>query len=299
MMDKHPKSIRLGFELDCVEVPLELLHASRVVPPTIKVSVKYKQVKSSLAEIGLVEPLVVIHHPAHQGAYQVLDGHIRLLALAELGVARALCLISTDDEGYTYNKRVSRLSVVQEHKMIVRAAERGASVQRLAAALDISEKSIQERFRMLDGICDEAVRLLADKPAGRTIFGVLRKMGAFRQIDVARTMVGLENYSVKLAEAMLQHTPPDQLAPDTKAKVQRSGATETVQRLQRELAAMQADTKLIEETYGDLTLQLAIIKAHIKSLLDNVHVVRWLARFHNDYLQQLQLVAEIKRLPSE
>ena len=50
---------------------------------------------------------------------------------------------------------------------------------------------------------------------------------------------------------------------------------------------------------GDLTLKLAIIKAHIKSLLDNVHVVRWLARFHNDYLQQLQLVAEIKRLPSE
>lgn len=298
-MEKPTKPIRLGFELDCLEVPMDQIHPSRVMPPTLKISVKYKQVKSSLSEIGLVEPLVVIRHPADQGAFQILDGHLRHMALGELGVDRAMCLISTDDEGYTYNKRVSRLSVVQEHKMIVRAAERGASVQRLAAALNVSERSITDSFRMLEGICDEVVRLLADKPAGRTMFGVLRKMGHFRQIDVARTMVGLENYSVKFAQAMLQHTPPDQLAPDTKVKVQRSGATETVQRLQRELAAMQADTKLIEETYGDLTLQLAIIKAHIKSLLENAHVVRWLARFHNDYLQQLQLVAEIKRLPSE
>lgn len=298
-MDKPVKPIRLGFELDCLEVPLHLIHPGRVMPATLKVSVKYKQVKSSLAEIGLVEPLVVIHHPGEQGAFQILDGHLRHIALGELGVDRALCLVSTDDEGYTYNKRVSRLSVVQEHKMIVRAAERGASVPRLAAALNVSEKSITDSFRMLEGICDEVVRLLADKPAGRTMFGVLRKMSHFRQIDVARTMVGLGNYSVKFAQAMLQHTPPDQLAADTKVVVPRSGGTETVQRLQRELAAMQADTKLIEDSYGDLALQLAIIKSHIKSLLDNAHVVRWLARFNNDYLQQLQLVAELKRLPSE
>ena len=170
---------------------------------------------------------------------------------------------------------------------------------RLAAALNVSEKSITDSFRMLEGICDEVVRLLAAKPAGRTMFGVLRKMSHFRQIDVARTMVGLGNYSVKFAQAMLQHTPADQLAADTKVVVPRSGGTETVQRLQRELAAMQADTKLIEDSYGDLALQLAIIKSHIKSLLDNAHVVRWLARFNNDYLQQLQLVAELKRLPSE
>lgn len=297
-MNKPVKPIRLGFELDCLEVPLALLHPSRVVPPTIKLSLKYKQVKSSLTEIGLVEPLVVIHHPEHPGAFQILDGHLRHLGLGELGIGKAFCLISTDDEGYTYNKRVNRLSAVQEHKMIVRAAERGASVKRLAAALNVSERSITESARMLDGICDEAARLLADKPASRSVFNVLRKMGHFRQIEVARTMVGLENYSVRFAMAMLQHTPPDQLAPDSKVKVQRSGANETVQRLQRELAAMQADTQLIEGTYADAALQLAIIKAHIKSLLENVRVVRWLAKFHNDYLQQLQLVAEIKRLPS-
>lgn len=298
-MDKQARPVRLGFELDCVEVPLHLLRPTRAVPPTIKVSVKYRQVKASLLEIGMVEPLVVTRHPAEPGAYQIADGHIRLIALLELAVDSALCLVSTDDEGYTYNKRVSRLSVVQEHRMIVRAAERGASVKRLANALDISEKAIQERFRMLDGICDEAVRLLADKPAGRTMFSVLRKMGPFRQIDVARAMIGLDNYSVKFAESMLQHTAPDHLAPETRVKAQRAVATDTIQRLQKELAAIQADTKLIEDSYGDLTLQLAIIKAHIKTLLENARVVRWLSKSHNDYLQQLQLVADIKRLPAE
>jgi len=30
-------------------------------------------------------------------------------------------LISTDDEAFTYNKRISRLSAVQEHRMIAKA----------------------------------------------------------------------------------------------------------------------------------------------------------------------------------
>jgi len=298
-MDKQAKSLRLGFELDCIEVSLKQLHPSRVLAETIKKSVKYGQVKSSLEAIGLVEPLVVFPHPAQQGAFQVLDGHIRLMALEDIGSASALCLISTDDEAYTYNKRVNRISVIQEHRMIVRAHERGASIERLANALDISEAAIQSRFRMLDGVCDEAIRLLADKPVGRKMFSVLRRMSAFRQIDVARTMIGLENYSGKLADAMLQATPVEELAPETRVKVQRAGATETVQRLQRELAAVQADTKLLEDSYADSNLQLAIIKAHIKSLLDNARVVRWLAQSHHDYLKQLQLVADIKRLPSE
>lgn len=298
-MEKTARPIHLGFELDCVEVPLASLQPTKVLPGTIKNSVKYRQIKSSLVVVGLVEPLAVVPHAAQQGVFQVLDGHLRLLALTELGIDAALCLISTDDESFTYNKRVNRLSAVQEHKMIVRASQRGASVARLAAALDISEKSIVERFRMLDGICEEAVRLLADKPAGRTMFSVLQKMSSFRQIDVATAMVGLDNYSVKLAEAMLQNTPPEQLAPDAKAKVQRSGMTETVQRLQRELAAVQTDTKLLEETYAESNLQLVIIKTHIKALLENARVVRWLAKFRREYLQQLQIVAEIKQLSAE
>lgn len=70
--------------------------------------------------------------------------------------------------------------------------------------------------------------------------------------------------------------------------------------LERELAAVQADTRLLEEGYGPANLQLEIIKTYIgKTLLENAAVVRWLAKTHSEYLQQLQFIAEIKQLPSQ
>lgn len=300
MSKKPPKSVRLGFERDCMEIALDLLHPAIPLPSGIKETVKYRQVRTSVQAIGLVEPIVVAQSRENLGAFTVLDGRMRLEALRDLGAQKALCLISTDDEGYTYNKRVNRLSVVQEHRMIVRAAERGVSVQQLADVLDVTPGAIRQQFKLLDGICTEAVALLADKPATYGMFRVLKQMKPFRQIDVAQAMVNLNNYSVKLALAMLQATSPDQLTEEAAAKAQRGGPTEALQRLERELAAVQADTRLLEEGYGPANLQLEIIKTYIgKTLLENAAVVRWLAKTHSEYLQQLQFIAEIKQLPSQ
>jgi ParB-like chromosome segregation protein Spo0J len=300
MSKKPPKSVRLGFERDCMEIALDLLHVEIPLPTGIKETVKYKQVCTSVQAIGLVEPIVVAHSRQNVGSFIVLDGRMRLEALRDRGAQKALCLISTDDEGYTYNKRVNRLSVVQEHRMIVRAAERGVSVQQLADVLDVTPGAIRQQFKLLDGICSEAVALLADKPATYAVFRALKQMKPFRQIDVAQAMVNLGNYSAKLALAMLQATSPDQLTEEASAKAQRGGPTEALQRLERELAAVQADTRLLEEGYGPANLQLEIIKTYIgKTLLENAAVVRWLAKTHSEYLQQLQFIAEIKQLPSQ
>ena len=42
---------------------------------------------------------------------------------------------SFNDRSYTYNKRINRLAAVQEHRMIVRAVDRGVSEERIAEAL--------------------------------------------------------------------------------------------------------------------------------------------------------------------
>lgn len=295
-MDRTNKPLKLGFERDLVEVSLNLLLGSKPQPATLQQSVKYSQIRASIKAIGIVEPLAVIPHPAHQGSYMVLDGHLRLEALKELQSESALCLISKDDEAYTYNKRVNRLSAIQEHRMIVRAVDRGVSPETLANALDISKAAIIARFKLLDGICDEAIRLLADKPASRSMFNVLRQMKPLRQIDVSKSMIDLNNYSVKMAMAMLQATAPEQLLDEVRIKTQQSSSSETLNRLRRELAAVQADTKLLEERYGPDNLQLVIIKTYIKTLLENAKVVRWLARNHGEYLHQLQLIADLENL---
>ena len=71
------------------------------------------------------------------GKYLLLDGHMRHHALKELGEAEADCLISTQDESYTYNARVNRLNPIQEHKMIMRAVKTGVQPERIAAALNL------------------------------------------------------------------------------------------------------------------------------------------------------------------
>ncbi len=79
----------------------------------------------------MVEPLMITRDRKAPGKYLVLDGHLRLEVLKELGEEDALCLIASEDEGYTYNNRINRLAIIQEHKMILHAIERGVPEDRL------------------------------------------------------------------------------------------------------------------------------------------------------------------------
>ncbi|WP_230960606.1 plasmid partitioning protein RepB C-terminal domain-containing protein [Burkholderia pseudomultivorans] len=297
MMDKSRiRPVESGFNHEWFDIPLAVLHPSKVLPSKVTESSKYAQIRSSVGVIGLVEPVVVIQHSSIPGQFSILDGHLRVEALKELGRTHARCLIAKDDEGLTYNKKVSRMAAVQEHRMIVKVYESGVPAEQLAEALGLSASTIRGHFKMLDGICDEAIRLLSDKIVPRRVFSILRQMKPLRQIDVAHTMNTLENYSGKFALAMLETTPDDQLLEGPRERAAKSGTLEAVQRLERELAVLQADTKLLEENYGPDSLKLVVIKSYVTNLLDNARVVRWLAQHKADYLQQLQAVAEVKSL---
>ncbi|CAG9257949.1 ParB domain-containing protein [Burkholderia diffusa] len=296
-MDKsRTRAVESGFNHEWFDVPLAVLHPSKMLPAKVKESAKYAQIRSSVDVIGLVEPVVAIPHSSIPGHFSILDGHLRVEALKDLGKAYARCLIAKDDEGLTYNKRVSRVAAIQQHNMILKVYESGVPIDRLAAALGLSPGTIRARFRMLDGVCEEAIRLLADKRVPCRVFAILRQMKPFRQIDVAHAMNNLDNYSGKFALAMLETTPDDQLVDGPRECATKSGTVEAIQRLERELAVLQADTKVIEENYGPDSLKLVVIKSYLMSLLDNARVVRWMAQFRPDYLKQLQTIAEVKSL---
>jgi len=93
---------------------------------------------------------------------------------------------------------------------------------------------------------------------------------------------------------MLQGTSPDQLIESKKRKINNGSVLQSLQKLERELATVQEDTKLVEETYGPANLQLTIIKTHIIGLLDNARIVKWLLKNKPEYLEQLQLIADLK-----
>ena len=178
-----PRSVNLGFENDCVTLSVDAILPLRALGESAKSSRKYRQIVASIGQIGIVEPPVVVRNPDKSATWLLLDGHLRIEALKDAGAREVECLVSTDDEAFTYNRQVSRLAPIQEHRMIRKAIERGVPEEKIALALDLNMSSIRRKVRLLDGICEEAVAILKDKPATGAVFQTLRKMNTMRQID--------------------------------------------------------------------------------------------------------------------
>ena len=123
--------VATAFESSIEVLPLSALLPLKHIAPGIKASSKYQQIATSMAAVGIIEPLVVARSKDRAGRYLLLDGHLRHAVLVESGALDVRCLIAKDDEAFTYNKRINRLATIQEHLMIVRAIDRGVSEDRL------------------------------------------------------------------------------------------------------------------------------------------------------------------------
>src|SRR5205807_2423930 len=135
----------------------------KLVGDAVKKSVKYSKIVASIDEVGIIEPPVVARDQSNPGKYLLLDGHARIEVLKDRGETEVVCLISTDDEAFTYNKRINRLAIIQEHRMIVKAIERGVPEHRIAKALNVDVAMIVRKRSLLEGICSEVAELLKDK----------------------------------------------------------------------------------------------------------------------------------------
>ena len=294
-MTGEAKTIKLAFESEGVHLQLSQLVPLKTMRPGTKESKKYLQILRSVKAIGLVEAPVVSRDPTNPGTFFLLDGHLRIEALRDLGIDQVECLIATDDETYTYNKRINRLVPVQEHRMVVRAIQRGVPEEQIAEALGLEVTSVRRRARMLDGICPEAVQLLTNAPCPFRVFDILRQMRSIRQIEAAELMLGQQNFTAVFARALLVATAENQLVPEARSKPQEpSSAKEEITRLERELVSLQSQIKSVEDDYGIDNLHLTVAKGYVAKLLGNVRVVRWLAQNRHEYLAELQSVAEIE-----
>jgi ParB-like chromosome segregation protein Spo0J len=97
-----PSSVTYAFKHETLILPLDSIRPLRKLPEGIEGTLKYKRIKASIREVGLIEPLVVF--PRKEGDWALLDGTIRHDILKKLGEERALCLVATEDETYTYNQ---------------------------------------------------------------------------------------------------------------------------------------------------------------------------------------------------
>ncbi|MBN9341908.1 MAG: ParB N-terminal domain-containing protein, partial [Comamonadaceae bacterium] len=240
----------LGFIPEPITLALDRILPSRKPPEGLHASRKFKQIVTSMEAIGLIEPLSVSKADKKTGQHILLDGHMRLLALRQLGYTDAPCLIATDDESYTYNNRINRIATIQEHQMLRRAVERGVSVERLAKALNVDTSLIHKKVSLLDGICPEAVEMLKDQhfPAG--LGSVLRRMKPARQVECVELMLTANNMTIAYAEALFAATPAHLVAGEKRARKLPGVTAEQMVKMEREMGNLQGQLKVVEKSYG-------------------------------------------------
>jgi len=285
--------LKLAFEASSLRIPLTQIEPLRLVSDRVKKSVKYNQIAASIKEVGIIEPPVVVRDTADAERFHLLDGHLRVEISKEQGISAIVCLVATDDEAFTYNKRVNRLAIIQEHKMIMTAVEKGVPEERLARALNVNIASIRSRRRLLEGICPEATELLRDKHVPLNSFHELRKLKPMRQIEAAELMVAMNRYTISYARSLVAASPENQLVDQKKKKVK--GLTpEQIARMETEAARLQREFKMIEQDYGADHLDLVLAAGYVGRLLSNARVVGYLAQRHPEILAEFQKITELQ-----
>lgn len=278
--------VRIAFEQQIIMLPVAVLLPQRQIHEHQKKAVKYRRIVSSISKMGIIEPLVVSRLDKKESRYLLLDGHLRLAAIRDLGQSEARCIISNDDEAFTYNKRVNHLATIQEHLMILRALKSGVSEEKLAAALNMDIKLIKRRRTLLDGICPAVVEMLKDKSVNPVTFDMPRKMKPLRQVEAAELMATATNWTSSYAKALLAATRQDELAkPDQPKKI--AGLTsEQMARMAREMTSLHRDFKLIENSYGDDILHLVIASGYLSKMVSNKEAQRYLSIHHAELLEE-------------
>lgn len=294
MSSKKPITLPEGFEHTTLRIPISEIMSLRELPPSVRKSVKYKQIAASIAEVGIIEPPVVFRDRNDPARYHLLEGHVRLAILLEQGETEVVCFIALEDEAFTYNRRVSRIAIIQEHRMILNAVKKGVSEERLARALNVNIGNIRAKRNLLTGICPEAVDLLRDKHVPMNVFTELRRMKPMRQIAAAEMMVAMNRYSTGYVKSIVAATADEDLV-EQKRKVVRGLTEAQIELMSRESAQLDRDFKLIEQSYGADHLDLVLATGYLGGLLRSAPIVRYLAQHHPQLLAEFQKITELQQ----
>jgi len=286
--------VQMGFEEASRRLAIGDIQPLKIVSDAIKKTPKYAQIVASIGEIGIVEPPVVTRDRNDPGKYLLLDGHLRIEALKDRGETEVVCLISIEDEAFTYNKRVNRIAIIQEHRMILKAIERGVSEERLAKSLNVDVASIKRKRRLLDGICSEAAEILKDKHVAIHALAEFKKLAPLRQIEAAELMVAMNKYTIGYAKSLVAATPQAQLADGYKPKSVKGLSSEQVALMERESTNLDREFRIAEQSYGTDHLDLVLANGYLGKLLGNARVVRYLAQHQQEILLEFQKLVEVE-----
>ena len=280
---------KIAFEMRKQTVDVSKLLPTKVIKEHTNIR-RFRAIVDSLPEVGLIEPLMVYPEKSGQ-CWLVLDGHLRLLALKQLGWKTVEIIVASEDDRFTYNARVNRLPPIQAHKMIVKAVKNGVKPERIAKALSMPMETVNTLMNLLDGVNAEATELLRDKHITAEAIRLLRKVSNLRQIEIAEVMVSANNFTKAYAEALVLATPKDQMLSPQEPKKKAGLTAEELSRMEREMESLEKDFKGIEANYTENMMSLTLGRGYIKRLLENNRLLRHLREHHSELLPEFEAIA--------
>ncbi len=77
--------IEMGFDTDTIDLRIDQIISLKMVTEAARASRKFRQIVASIREVGIIEPPVVTPDKQNKGRYILLDGHLRIEALKQIG----------------------------------------------------------------------------------------------------------------------------------------------------------------------------------------------------------------------
>jgi ParB-like chromosome segregation protein Spo0J len=289
--------IPIGFDPNTIRVPLDNLLPSRKIAIGLLQSRKYQQILASIREVGVIEPLSVIAADAAAGTYLLLDGHVRIVAMRELGYTEANCLIAKDDEGYTYNTRINRVSTIQEHRMIRRAIDRGVSREKVANTLGVDVSLIHKKathvgWHLRRGDRNAQGSAVLDQRHRRPETHEANAAGAMRGADDR-----LQQVHVRLRQRTAGADAAGHAGRSANPRKQTGVTPEQLARMEREMANVQGQYKLVEQSYGQDVLNLVLAQRYLEKAAGQQApmVAKYLRQHQPEVLEQFEKIVSQPR----
>jgi ParB family chromosome partitioning protein len=246
----------------------------------------YRRILASVQAIGLIEPLCVYEE---NGVYVILDGYLRFLACAELGIKTVPCIVYEDKEAYTFNRMVNRLSGYQEMRMLRKSLET-LDEQTIASALGM--KTIRYRLapKLVEQLHPKVAEAFEQDLIGKSAAMEMACVKPPRQAAMLKEMKRVNDFSSALIRALILKTPPELRNPRRNPRKPWSEDNTRRKELVARLEEAEKQHDFYTGLYRQYSADLLKMALYVRKVITTPEINAHLAQHHAPTLEELQQI---------
>ena len=247
---------------------------------------EHDRIIASIKTVGLIEPLVIF--PEGED-YVILDGVQCYRALVELGVEVVPCILGKQREAFTGNRMVSRVSPVQEHRMIEKSLGEVDEAD-IAAALGISGLGHRLKKTLLKQLHPEVASAFDAGKINRVCAKEFTHVKPPRQKEILQQMAALDDYSTTFARTLVVKTPPLQRENRGRKNNPWDRRAQRKNDLLKKLADAEQKHDFYSQLYKQYTVDLLRLAIYARSLLTSARLREYLDQHHPEIVARFEAI---------